>query len=263
MTQAATDWEAKIRKLLAVAEDPAMTEEAAETYRQKAYALMTQFEIEEATLRRDERLATEKVIRLDWKDVDLGKTYAYEFSHLVANVAKAHGMHGYIGKSYYNLDGSVVRGAARSYPVIVGFESDVERLKMLVQSLITQCNTALTKHVKAWVAERKDSWYTPTASDKYNQRRSFIVGYGERLEDRITEARRATVQEAEVSAPGTALVLVSKSEQVDSWVNENMTFSAGRSKRYGYDGAAAGRRAANSADLGQQRFGTGRGAIES
>lgn len=261
MTQAATDWEAKIRKLLAVAEDPATTEEAAETYRQKAYALMTQFEIEEATLRRDERLATEKVIRLDWKDVDLGKTYAYEFSYLVANVAKAHGMHGYIGKSYYNLDGSVVRGAARSYPVVVGFESDVERLKMLVQSLITQCNTALAKHMKAWVAEQY--WRTPSASDKYNQRRSFIVGYGERLEDRIAEARRATVQEAEVSAPGTALVLVSKSEQVDSWVNENMTFGTGRSKRYGHDGTAAGRRAANSADLGQQRFGAGRGAIES
>lgn len=260
MTQAQTqDWVEKIKKLLAVAEDPNTPEAMAENYRERAYALMTQFEIEEAHLRDADRAKIENIVRQDWKDLDLGKTYSHELTVLIAHVADAHGMKGLIGKSYYGLDGKPVR-AGRSYPVIIGFEGDCVRLRLLVESLLRQCTTALAKHMREWVRDNASSWYAPTPSQKYNQRRGFIIGYGERLEVRIREARRVTVEAADTGEPGTALVLADKAKQVESWWIENVSVRSGASRRYS-DGTSAGWTAGGSADLGQTRMGGARGAI--
>jgi uncharacterized protein DUF2786 len=257
----AQDWEDKVRKLLAVAESPSTSEEMAENYRQQAYAIMTKFEIDEANLRDARRAKIENIVRVDWKDLDLGKTYSYEFTYLIGEVASAHGMRGLVGKTFRDVNDKVCN--ARHYPVIIGFEGDVTRLRLLVESLVRQCNVAMNRFMRTWVKNHSTSWYAPTPSEKYNTRRGFIRGYGERLAERVEEARKVAVQEAVVEGTSTALVLVNKTKQVENWVEQNMTLGITRARKQGWEGNYAGRDAANRADVGQTRMGGAYGAIES
>ena len=129
--------------------------------------------------------------------------------------------------------------------IVVGYEADVKRAKVLVDSLSLQCVTATTAHmldfnVNVWNA---------SASDKYNQKRSFIVGFGAGAADRIKKIRKEVVQEADTATPGTFLILASRAQMVDTRFVEMFQGStrktAGMKIRHsGYDsGVVAGRQA--------------------
>lgn len=241
MTSPNTDRIAKIQKILALANDPGVTEGEREAAQQKAAALMIAWGIEDAMLHQHDRVGTEPIVTVI---VTPGcpKIYSREFSAIGVYVARSFNCMGIFDqyatetRGFWSVD-------------LVGFQSDVERLQVLVQSLATQAMTALAQAIKA---ERRWEWMS--ASEKYNFRRSFVVGFADTVSDRIDAVYRKTVEQS--STPGTDLVLVDRRKKVADWVDENMRLSmSGRGHRYTAHGADEGSAAGARADIGQSRFG--------
>lgn len=92
--------------------------------------------------------------------------------------------------------------------IVMGYERDLTRAKILVDSLALQCVTALTHHMASVV---RPSW---NATDKYNARRSFIQGFGAGAATRIWNTKTHVVVEMTTETPGTDLVLVKRGEIV-------------------------------------------------
>jgi hypothetical protein len=90
--------------------------------------------------------------------------------------------------------------------IIMGHESDAKRAKTLIDSLSLQCVTATSRHMVGF----NERMTYANASDKYNEKRSFIVGFGRGAGERIKRTRAVVVQEAVTSEPGTALVLAER-----------------------------------------------------
>lgn len=97
--------------------------------------------------------------------------------------------------------------------IVVGFEGDCNRARILVTSLALQCVTASTAHMNQY---KMLYGYTATGTDKYNEKRSFIMGFGEGAATRIRRTRAEVVEEATASTPGTALVLADRNAIVKS-----------------------------------------------
>lgn len=122
---------------------------------------------------------------------------------------------------------------------IVGYQSDVKRARTLIESLCLQCLTAVSVHMKT----------VPnycSASQKYNVKRSFIMGFGVGAGERIKVTRHNVVEETNDSTPGTALVLAERGTIVRQRYEE--MFTSTRTMRStkvvigGYsEGKAAGR----------------------
>ena len=126
--------------------------------------------------------------------------------------------------------------------IIVGFVSDANRAKTLIDSLSLQCITAVSRHMKNEVS----SYHT--ASEKYNIKRSFIIGFGRGAGSRIERIRTEVVNETASSEPGTALVLSSRRTQVaqrfDEIFSRTKTTRATKVVGDGYGaGVVAGRQA--------------------
>lgn len=256
MTQATDPRIEKIRKLLEKADAKGATEAEAETYREKAYELMIKWEIDDAQLDADksERLRVEEIVRRT-VHLPVGMTYSYEFACAMAVVAEGMGLKAFIGKSYKNEKTGKHAGRSQLFStvVLVGFRADADRAELLFDHLIIQLQTALTAFGKTL-----GSWYT--ASQKWNQRRSFIMGWGNEVGARYASLRKVATDAT--SGTGTDLVLVDKAALVDQWVNDNMTLGRGRSRHYRSSGMEAGMDAGARADIGQNRFGaSARGAV--
>ncbi len=225
----------KIKSLLALADDPRTPESEANLAREKATTIMIEWEIEDAVIRGDERVIDEQIVRRIFRLNHMSSTYGPQFATLVAAVVEGLGMRGFITQTYDE------KYRKRDAAVIVGFESDMDRAEMIVNSILTQCVVALAEF-------GKNLWPNLSASQKYNERRSFIFAYGYTVGDRIAATRQRKVQETTTS---TALVLVDRSAKVDTWVDDNMKVGRARNRRYTYDGSEAGRAAGARADIGQ------------
>lgn len=243
----------KIKALLANAEDPSLTQPARESYLAKANELIIKWEIDEARLMAagDERLKTEAIIS---KTIvpSAPTSYGYEFATIGCRVANALGMSGLMTKAY---DSSY---KARDAYIITGFQSDVDRAIILIESLLRQCVVALG----SWTSEQQSGyfWSTYSGSRKFNEKKGFILGFSSRVAQRLKELREARV--SETKGTGTDLVLVGREEQVVAWVQEKYKIGRSRARRAGYDGQSAGRAAGSRADIGQSRFGqAARGSV--
>lgn len=251
----------KIKKLLDKATAKGTTEAEADAFREKAYELMVKWEIDEAQLdaAKQERLRSEDIVRRV-VHIATGKTYTMEYATAMALAAQGMGLRSFLTQVWENKKIGKKANNAQWFRavVLVGFRSDVDRAELLIDSLTLQLTTALSAYGKTL-----PTWYS--ASNKWNARRSFIVGWGERVSDRLTSLRDIARQDMmSTEGTGTELVLVTKDEMVAKWIEDNMKLGTrGRARRYAYDGMTAGADAGNTADIGQQRFGaTARGAIE-
>jgi uncharacterized protein (DUF1697 family) len=102
--------------------------------------------------------------------------------------------------------------------MVYGMPSDLEDVKLLITSLQLQCAVAMGKDVKD-----DQLWEFKTPSQKYNHKRSFIMGFGTGASRRIREAQRVTEETTFASAPssdgdGYALAVVEKSTAVEDYV---------------------------------------------
>src|SRR5688572_19313369 len=249
----------KIAGLLATAESFAEqgNDEAAQTYVQKAHALQAKYSIDQAMLADQTGQKTEKIIS---KKVRMPGKWGKQKVHLAHVIAHATNCTGYHTTSRYvpNEDGLYGERSDTKiyYYTVFGFESDVEHVEFLINSLSMQMDAALSAAQMA-----KPSW---EHGRSFNA--SFMQGYSGSISSRLHAANREARKNADVTygSQSTALVLVDKKKQVE----DEMRAQVGRlrkgssSETTSGHGYSAGRDAGSRATIARGGVGGGsRGSL--
>ncbi|WP_158888239.1 DUF2786 domain-containing protein [Amycolatopsis anabasis] len=219
---------ARVRKLLAKAEDPAVTEAEAELYNTKAAELIARYGIDRAMLAADDHTSDEVAtvrVRLD-------NPYSRDKAELMSSIAQPLRCR----TVFHQLGKSV------SAVTVFGYRSDLERAELLFTSLLLQAGTQLTR-------VRPDSWWGYESVSAY--RRTWLHGFSVAVHRRLAEAeRRAVADHTATTAAGrpTDLVLRDRKAVVDQAYAEQFgglrTMGRRKLSGSGYsDGHHAGQRA--------------------
>lgn len=225
------DYADKIAKLLAKAESATPAE--AELLTAKAEQLMAKYSIDAAMLdekRRKAGHAGEEII------TKLG--FEAKGSYRVPLTA----MMWAIINTQDNIKAYQVKWSDSTKIYVVGYTSDVEQFLVLITSLEIQALIAM----RAWWGSPETSSRVRhfTGSEKWNERRAFIYGFGAGVATRIRRAKAAMAHE-----PGTDLVLARGSKvqaHLDSTMNLKDTKTRNTIKGTHHasgDGVAAGKNA--------------------
>lgn len=238
--------QAKIAKLLAKAEATDNPHEA-ETFTEAAERLMVKWGIEEALVRSKmgETAKREEIVR---ESLEYTGRYAGVWVVLANEVVGGLG-----GVRLYQKS---KRGSTNKTAVIVGYESDVSRARMLVTSLQLQASMALATWWKNFTAKQ---WMTD--QQKFKARRQFIVSFAIVVRDRLVALR---TEEVAAAGNGAELVLVDRDAQLDAWMRKHLGQTRkGRSFQGSWHGREEGQAAGRSAGLGQPGVDRGgRAALE-
>lgn len=251
----------KIAKLLRLAENTA-NEEEADAFNAKAQALMVKYAVSEQLLAKangwqvqdtieQSHIAYTGIFHMALFDIGRAVAINNDCKHLISRIT---------GKSETHL-------------LLVGFTRDIERVKLLDTSLQMQASAAMRR----WYKQQDVVWMTPMQKAKI--RREFLFGFANGVSFKLKRAREAGINEAVQDesdrsgvaakdvAASTALVLRTKDEQVQDWVDSYYGKSLRSVKRNyssgGYAAHSAGRTAGQNANTGQTGLGRGpQGAIE-
>lgn len=231
---------AKVRKLLAKAEDPAATEHESETYTAKAAQLIADYGIDRALLAQGDP-ATDPV---GDSVVVVDNPYATDKVDLVAAVAQQMRCTPVVRTRW--VDGVKERSVH-----LFGHASDLTRVEVLYTSLLLQATTQLLRTP------------VPRGEHKAAFRRSWLAGFRMAVTRRLSEAEERAEQHAEArfAAVGTstALVLADRSAQVSTAVQDSYPhLRTARPRTLSGSGAPQGWAAGERADLGGQRVAAGR-----
>lgn len=234
---------AKVRKLLAKAEDPAATTEEAETYTAKAAQLIADYGIDRALLAAADPSRDpvgDRVVLLD-------APYAADKADLLAAVTLA-------------LRCRAVRRrrdetAGRQLSLhLFGHRSDLDRVEVLFTSLLLQAAQGMARTpVPPW--EHKAAF-----------RRSWLAGFTAAVHRRLRAAERQAAEQAEsrfeAAGRSTGLVLADRSLAVDdALASAYPRLATARPRRLSGSGAGHGRAAGERADLGGVHLDRGRRGI--
>ena len=249
---------ARIRKLLAQAEDPGATDAEAEAFTAKAIGLMATYGIDRAML----AAAEPDLDRPGDRMVDLLAPYARDKADLLAGLAHALRCRGVLRVDYGASDQRWAAPAKKQLKMhLFGYGSDLARVEILFTSLLVQMANGLR-------TERIPSYEHVAA-----YRRAWIAGFAAAVVRRLRDAEQRAAADAAgaeaTAAPAAgrparsvAVVLASRAEVVDHAVSAAYPRLSTAPRRSlsggGYGGGyAAGRRA----DLGagrRSRVGHGR-----
>lgn len=272
-----TKYEERIAKLLRRAEHPNTPEAEADACVAQAQQLMSRWAIDEAVVRRrmgdDGKTVDDPIIEA--RIVYDGIYRQARFS-IGSAVAEANDCRALITTNERTWATDPGKPKVVTVLWVVGHTSDVERVRMLDTSLQLQCATALNR------------WWKTAGFDglsrmaKFRARREFIFGFATTVRERLLEARRQAVEEAEADAGQTvqpaaakadnpaeevALALVEKKRRVDEWYDERYGTSTRKVTRNYRRGARdahdAGCAAGMKASLDQRRgIGGARGELD-
>lgn len=233
----------KVRKLLALAEDPAATTHEAELYTAKATQLIADYGIDQALLASADPAADpvgDRVITVD-------APYAADKLDLLATVAQ-------------RLRCAAVRRTTRRAGGkelslhLFGHASDLERTELLYTSLLLQSAHALAR--------------TPVPRHEHAAafRRSWLAGFrmavGRRLADAEARAETSAAGRFRATGASTALVLADRTaEVVQAMETAYPTLGTARPRSLSGSGAGQGWAAGQRADLGGTRIATRRRAL--
>lgn len=275
----------KIAKLLRHAEK-AGTKEEADTFIEKAQELMEQYSISEALVnqaRGDNEKAQEEIVQRDIVITGIYKEALMDVAYAVATMNDCRGVYYKQSamKAWTRPDGSKVdKRPAAIRLTVTGFESDVRRVEMLYASVSIQCISAQAR----WVNENKDHLSWMSGMEKFKEKREFVYGFASGLRSQLREAKKRgqeaarAAEEARLKDSGAAdadakkqssdsvsLVLVSKKQRVDDYMDKSYgklrSVSSRRSTGSG-NARGAGTAAGRSADAGGTgRVGGGRGQL--
>ncbi|WP_405978844.1 DUF2786 domain-containing protein [Streptomyces sp. NBC_00158] len=224
---------AKIRAILAKAEDPATTPEEAQAYFAKAAELMAKYGVERAMLA-DLNPNTD---RPGDRMIKVQGTYAGDRILLLGYIADALGCKG------INLRNGEIH--------LFGHESDLDRVELLFTSLLLQMFNGM----------RQGRPRLGEATVTY--RKSWMAGFILTVHERLKEIEARARQEAAPSASGRSAELVVADRRAVTLARFRQAYpnqrNAGTHRRRG-SGMNAGREAGRRADLGQTRV-SGRRAI--
>ena len=247
----------KIAKLLRKAEDPAATPAEAEAFIAKAQELMVQYQIDEALVaqaRGENVVEREEIVK---ETIRCDGTYRQAHMQLAWRICLANDCRGVTsnGGNYIILN-------------VIGFKSDVANVQLLNSSALIQAAGALNK----WA---RDGGIEPwmSASQKYKERREFLFAFADGLGSKLNAAKKAgekaaageQEKRADVSAAeasdAVALVVRSKKERVDDWMDHEYGSSLRTVRRNysrgGRGARQAGREAGMNADIGGGKVGGG------
>jgi len=227
---------AKVRKLLAQAEDPAATPAEAEAFTAKATRLIADYGIDRALL--DERRPGGDPVGDPVGDlvIDLGPPYANEKATLASVVADGLRCRAVVRKGRTH-DGN-------SFSVhVFGRRSDLVCVELLLTSLLLQGTQAL-------IASRVPPWEHKAAF-----RRTWWLGYAGAVGARLKESEEQAAEEAEprFAAAGTssALVLADHAREADEAMRAAYPrLRTASSRRLTGGGHASGWASGQRADLG-------------
>jgi len=223
----------RVRKLLAKAEDPACPPAEAAALNDKAAELIAKYGVDRALL----AAASPEVDPVGDRVVRLEAPYALDKAGLLATVAFALRCRSVRRKQWD-------RGAYAYCMHLFGCESDLERTELLFTSLLVQASYGLAAApVPPWEAVA-------------TFRRSWLAGFTQAVEQRLTAAERRASADAEPGGPSMALVLADRTDRVARRLAEVYPRLGTAARRRlmgsgGRDGYVAGQRA----DLGGVRVG--------
>ena len=211
---------ARVRKLLAMAEDPACTPAEAEAFTAKATELIAKYGVDQALLAAADPAVSPVGDRL----VTIVPPYARDKAGLLAAVAgplRCRVVH--LGR----------QGVARSH--LFGHSADLERVELLFTSLLVQAAHGLAAGDVPWGEH-------PAAF-----RRSWLAGYTQAIQARLWDAERSAAD----AVPGSELVLLDRTELVEQRRDEVYPKLARLGpRRLTGGGMLHGYRAGQTADLG-------------
>jgi len=239
MPESTEEWQEKLRKLMAKAEDSATTEAERDAIVSRVTYLMAKFGIEEAML---SATKSEPQVVINMR-VKILAPYAIQRGHLLDHIGRVFGC-----KSIHldELDGKVVR--------IFGYQGDFERTYMLFGSLIIQMFSGLASVVK------------PAGVHGRSFNGSFVTAYVDTVIDRVKDAYATAKAEVKhTTGNGMELVLADRAIAI----NNAFRTEYPRLRNIGYNpsqsssaGRFAGMSAARNANIGQTGI-SGRKAIGS
>ena len=215
---------AKVRKLLAKAEDPACTTAEAEAFTAKATELIARYGVDRALLAASDPSTDPVGDRV----IDLLPPYALDKAGLLAGVAGALRCR------------SVRRRAGSGFAMhLFEFASDLERTELLYTSLLVQAAQGLA------------SAPVPVGDHPAAFRRSWLAGFAGAVSARLRQAEESAAGESPPGAASFALVLADRSDRVEHRLAEaypRLRSAPGR--RLAGSGLGAGAAAGRRADLG-------------
>jgi len=227
----------KVRKLLALAEDPAATAHEAETYTAKATQLIADYGIDQALLARSDPAGDpvgNRVITLD-------APYAADKVDLLATIAQR--------LRCATVRRTRHRGGTKELSLhLFGHASDLERVEILFTSLLLQSATALARTP------------VPAYEHKAAFRRSWLAGFrmavGGRLAAAESRAESSAAERFRASGTSSALVLADRTAEVVTAMEAAYPhLGTARRRTLSGSGTGQGWAAGQRADLGSSRLG--------
>ncbi len=241
----AIDYEGKVRALLARAEHPETPEAEAQACAAKAAELMLRHAIDEAGLRADRGQSPEPVVY--WEHTVSGRDgHARARSAGLTAVIKAYG-----GECAVRGDGTYRKDIVL---LTVATTSAHEALTLLLPSLTLQMDGAGARAAETYMIGCPEELFRRKA-DRTRWRngylKSFLVGYGDAVAERIAAFRGVLREEAAAEKGSGALVLARDDRRVrDEFTARFPVLGKARGQRLRGDGFAAGRDAGRFADIG-------------
>jgi hypothetical protein len=233
---------AKVRKILAKAEDPATTPQEAETYTAKAAELIAAYGIDQALLaesRPGSDVVGDRVVILE-------APYALDKAGLLSGVAVSLRCQAVQRTSYHS-------GTKQLSMHLFGYESDLARAELLYTSLLLQASTLLQRT------------YAPPGENVAAYRRSWLAGFTAAVIRRLRdlEARAASaVREDATAGRSVSLVLADRSVAVRSAMEQEYPYlRKAQARSLSGSGGRSGYLAGQRADLGGSRVGGVRGQL--
>lgn len=230
MTDAKVDL---ITKLLAKAEST--TPEEAEALTEHAERLMVKYGIEQAKLDARRAEAGQHREEIVQERMLFTGVYARDIRELGAGIGLALGT---IRPMYSEVHAGMIL-------YLVGFASDVRQARILATSLEVQAMIAM----RAWWKRERDKYQWHPESAKRRARSGFIRGFGIGAAERITEARTVIIDE---SSTGTELVLASRRDEVDAFVDTIPTKRARTRQGVNASAFVQGRQSGREANTGER-----------
>lgn len=247
----------KIAKLLRKAESTNSQEEADALF-SKAQELMLTYAISEEMLAKAQGKTIEDKIVTDY--IDYSGSYREALFDIGAAIARANDCKVLITKNAYA--GYDDKGKMKTVTrlTMIGFRSDVDRVRLLDASIQIQAALAL----RNWAKENVKGYWS--GMEKYKQRRAFLFGYASGLSAQLMDARRAAVKTVsdEHGEKGVALVLADKSARVKDWMDEqygNSLRTVKRSYEKPAGGFTGGFNAGKNANVNRPSVGGNKGAL--
>jgi hypothetical protein len=235
---------AKIRKLLAKAEDPAATADEAEIYNAKASELMASYGIDRALLAAadpDSDVVGDRVVVLE-------SPYARDKASLLSAVGHQLRCRSVLRTRYPD-------GLKELSVHLFGYDSDLVRTDLLFTSLLVQASGGMVR-ARAPLGESMAAF-----------RRSWLAGFTHAVIDRLAAAEKRAADEADAftgpSGTSVAPVLADRSAVVEGALTRHYPrLQAGRRRTLSGSGMADGWQAGQRADLGGTGLGrASRGAL--